>query len=130
MGRVVASLIAVALAVGACGGESEAESAERVVQEFVEATNDRDADRLCEELLSPGFIAQVLGAEKGACKRQVRASRQFDLRLVEITKTEVDGDEAQVVAVLRVQGLEQPREFRLEKIDGEWKLAGGASPGA
>ena len=46
---------------------------------------------------------------------------------MEIRKTTVDGDKARVSAVLRVQGQRQPREFLLEKQDGDWKLAGGSS---
>ena len=38
----------------------------------------------------------------------------------------MNGDRATVPAVLRVQGQRQQRVFRLEREDGDWKLAGGS----
>jgi hypothetical protein len=96
----------------------------------VKATNERDSDRLCDELLSPEFIAQSTGAEEGdtkACKKQLEAVTGLRLTLMEVRATDVDGDQATVTAVLRVQGQRQRRVFRLEKHDGDWKLAGGSS---
>jgi hypothetical protein len=49
---------------------------------------------------------------------------------VEVGKTTVNGNRARVRAVLGVQGQRQPREFRLVKDDGDWKLAGGSTPGS
>ncbi len=133
MSRSAAALLTLAaLALGSCGGGggSDADDPEQVVREFVSATNDRDSDKLCDELLSPGFIAQSTGAKEGdteACKKQLDAVRGLRLSLVDIRRTTVDGDKATVVAVLRVQGQRQRREFQLEKHDGDWKLAGGSS---
>jgi hypothetical protein len=131
MPRAAVPLALAVLALAACGGESDAENAEGVVREFVEATGEGDTDRLCNELLSPAFIAETTGSKPGdtaSCKRALGEAPSLRLRLVEIRRTSVDGDEATVLAVLRVQGRRHPREFRLEKLDGEWKLAGGTSP--
>jgi hypothetical protein len=119
------------MALGSCGGGGgDADDAEKVVREFVSATNARDSDKLCDEVLSPSFIAESTGAEEGdteACKKQLDAVKGLRLSLVDIRRTTVDGDEAKVVAVLRVQGQRQRREFQLEQQDGDWKLAGGSS---
>ena len=104
-----------------------------MVRAFVEATNDRDSDRLCEELLSPKFIAESTGAKTGdtdTCKEQIGAVRGLRLVLVEIRRTTVDGDDARVSAILRVNGQRQARQFLLQKQDGDWKLAGGSTPGS
>jgi hypothetical protein len=133
--RSAAALLTLAaMALGSCGGGGgDADDAEKVVREFVSATNARDSDKLCDEVLSPSFIAESTGAEEGdteACKKQLDAVRGLRLSLVDIRRTTVDGDKAKVVAVLRVQGQRQRREFQLEKQDGDWKLAGGSTPGA
>ncbi|HEU0023523.1 MAG TPA: nuclear transport factor 2 family protein [Thermoleophilaceae bacterium] len=129
MSRPVAALLSLAvLALGSCGGDES--DPEQVVRDFVKATNERDSDKLCDELLSAEFIAQSTGAEEGdtqACKEQLEAVTGLRLTLVEVRGTEVDGDDATVTAILRVQGQRQRRVFRLEKQDGEWKLAGGSS---
>ena len=101
------------------------------MREFVSATNDHDSDKLCDELLSPGFIAKTTGAGGGrgteACKKQLDAVSGLRLLARGDQPTNVDGDKATVVAVLAGQGQRQRREFHLEKQDGDWKLAGGSS---
>jgi hypothetical protein len=119
-----------ALALWACG-DDDASQPDQVVRDFVKATVDHDSDKLCDELLSPGFIAKATGAKEGdtkTCKRQIEAVTGLRLRLVDIEKTTVDGDNAKVRALLKVQGQRQQRVFLLEKDDGDWKLAGGSSP--
>ncbi len=104
-----------------------------MVRDFAVATNERDTDKLCEELLSSKFVAESTGAEAGdteTCKEQIGAVRGLRLEVVKINKSTVDGDDARVSAVLRVNGQRQAREFLLVKQDGAWKLAGGASPGS
>ena len=133
MRRVLAALLLpAALVLPACGGGDDRDP-ERVVRDFVDATNDHDAARLCDELLSPAFIAKTTGAKEGdtdTCKKQLGAVRGLRLRLIEVRSTKVDGDTAKVLAVLRVDGARQPREFDLTRQDGDWKLAGGSTPGA
>ena len=133
MRRLLAALLLpAALALPACGGGDDA-GPEQVVREFIDATNDHDAEKLCDDLLSPAFIAKTTGAKEGdteTCKKQLGAVRGLRLTLVEVKKTEVAGDSATVSAVLRVDGARQPREFELTKQDGDWKLAGGSTPGA
>ena len=48
------------------------------------------------------------------------------MNLVRIAKTEIDGDNATVTAVLERQGQRIRQELRLKKEDGDWKLAGAA----
>jgi hypothetical protein len=122
------------IALASCGGSgNDGDDPEQVVRDFVEATNDRDSDRLCEELLSPKFIAESTGAKAGdtdTCKEQIGAVKGLRLEVVDIRRSSVDGDKARVSAVLRVNGQRQARQFLLEKQDGAWKLAGGTSPGS
>ena len=129
---LAALLLPAALALPACGGGDDRDP-EGVVRDFVDATNEHDAAKLCDELLSPEFIAKTTGAKEGdtdTCKKQLGAVRGLRLRLLEVSRTTVDGDTAKVLAVLRVDGARQPREFDLTRQDGDWKLAGGSTPGA
>ena len=126
--RTVLLLLA-AVAVAACGGDDDEGDAQQAVRDFVTATSKRDADKLCDDLLTEEFIEQATGATGDqaldACKQQLKATRGLRLKLRSIRRTEVDGDDATVVAVVEVQGQEQPRTFRLKKEDGNWRLAGG-----
>jgi hypothetical protein len=110
-------------------GDSGSATPEQVVRDFVKATNDRDSKRLCEDILTSRFIAGATGAKEGdtgRCKQQLNAITGLQLSLRRVGKAKVDGDRAEVPAVLRVQGQRQQRVFRLERQDGDWKLAGSS----
>jgi hypothetical protein len=124
----LAVLVLACLCASGCG-DGDSAKPEQVVRDFVKATNDRDSKRLCEVILTPKFIAEATGAKEGdtdQCKQQLNAVTGLRLSLRSVGKARVDGDRAQVPAVLRVQGQRQKRVFRLERHDGDWKLAGGS----
>jgi hypothetical protein len=121
-----------ALLLPGCGGGDDKEDIEQTVRDFVSATNDRDADMFCGEIVSQEFLEQSTGATgdeaEDECRRQLEAIKGLDVELVEIARTEIDGDAATVRAVIETQGDAQPQTLRLEKEDGRWKLAGGGGP--
>lgn len=118
-----------ALALSACGGGDDKEDIEQTVRDFVSATNDRDADTFCGEIVTQEFLEQSTGATgdeaEDECRRQLEAIKGLEVELVEISKTEVEGDSATVRAVIETQGDSRPQTLRLEQEDGQWKLAGG-----
>jgi hypothetical protein len=124
-----------ALVLAACGGggedDDEAAAARQAVRDFVEATNERDGDKLCGELLTQEYKEKVSGsvgeAADESCRRQLELTTGLTLDLVSVGRTNVDGDNATVRAVLDTDGVQAPHLFQLEKEDGDWKLASGAS---
>jgi hypothetical protein len=112
----------------ACGGDDR-EEIEQTVRDFVRATDQRDADAFCDELVTQEFLEQSTGATgdkaKEACKQQLTAVTGLRVKLVRIRKTEIDDDRAEVSVVLETQGRRQARLLRLKREDGDWKLAGG-----
>ena len=122
-------LAAPALLLPGCGGGDDKEDIEQTVRDFVSATNDRDADTFCGEIVTQEFLEQSTGATgdeaEDECKRQLEAIKGLEVELVEISKTEVDGESATVRAVIKTQGDSRPQTLRLEQEDGRWKLAGG-----
>jgi hypothetical protein len=124
------ALICLLVAVSGCGGGDDKKDAEQTVRDFVQATRERDADRFCDELVTQEFLEQTIGATgdkaKESCKREFKNLRGLRVTLVRIVKTEVDGDNATVTAVLDRQGQTIKEKLRLKKEDGDWKLAGAA----
>lgn len=112
----------------ACGGDDR-EEVEQTVRDFVQAIDRRDADQFCDELVTQEFLEQSTGATgdqaRDACKQQLKAVTGLRIELVRIRKTEIDGDRAEVTAVLNTQGRRDVRLLRLTQEDGDWKLAGG-----
>jgi hypothetical protein len=126
----LALVLALALALSACGGDDDAEDARQVVRAFVEATNDRDGDQLCGELLSQEYLEKYTGATgdraEEACRKQLDVITGLKLRLVSIGRVEVDGEAATVRATITTGGQRSRRRFELAKEDGTWKLTGGS----
>jgi predicted lipid-binding transport protein (Tim44 family) len=115
----------------ACGGgDDDAGGARQTIEDFVEATNARDGDQLCGELLTQEYLEKYTGATgdgaEDACKQQLDLIRGLKLRLVSIDRVEVDGDEAVVRATIAAGGQRMQRRFELAKEDGEWKLNSGS----
>jgi hypothetical protein len=129
--RRLAPLLLATAVLAACGGGDDKKDAERTVRDFVSATRKRDANKLCDQILSKQFIEQVTGATgdraHDACKQQLKQLRTVNVSLVRVEATKVDGDKATVTAILKVQDQDRPQRFQLEKEDGDWRLAGGAT---
>src|SRR4029079_18694601 len=117
------------LLVGACGGD-DGKDVQQTVRDFVSATNDRDGDRLCDDLVTQGYLEKATGATgdqaKDACKQQLGLITGLRLRLIKLGKPKVDGDKARVTATIAIGSQRTPRSFRLEKEGGDWKLASGS----
>ena len=133
MTRTVARLalvLALAVALSACGGGDDSRDAQQAVRDFVQATNARDGDRLCGKLLSQEYMEKATGASgdkaESACKDQLSLIKGLNLRLISIGAVKVDGDSAIVRATIATGGQRTTRTFQLAKEDGRWKLVGGS----
>jgi hypothetical protein len=115
----------------ACGGGSDESDAEQAVRDFVEATNERDGERLCGDLVTQKFKEQATGASGDrvdrVCRQQLELTRGLRLKLIAVGKTTIEGERATVRTRLDIDGVKAPRVFLLEKEDGSWKLASGSS---
>ena len=126
----IALVLALGVALSACGGGDDSKDAQQAVRDFVQATNTRDGDRLCGDLLSQDYMEKATGASgdkaEDACKDQLKLIKGLKLRLVSIGATTVDGDKATVRATIATGGQRANRRFQLAKEGGDWKLVGGS----
>jgi hypothetical protein len=128
--RAVALVLLALAGCGGDGGDDDATEVRQALQDFVKATNERDGEMLCEELLTQEYKEKATGATgdraDDACKQQLEVTTGLEVELISMGKTEVDGDDATLRAVLDTDGVRAPRLFRLEREDGRWKLAAGS----
>jgi hypothetical protein len=119
------------LALAGCGGggDDDPDDVRQTVRDFVEATNERDGETLCGELVTQEYLEKSTLATGDradeACRQQLEATVRLRLKLISIRDTQVNGDDATVRVVLDTDGVRAPRLFRLEREDGRWKLADG-----
>jgi len=118
------------LVVSACGGGDDRAEVKQTVRDFVTATNSRDGDKLCNDLLTQDYLEKATGATgdeaRKACKQQLGLITGLKLRLIEVGEPKIDGDSATVRATIATGSQQTPRRFRLHKEDGDWKLASGS----
>ena len=128
--RTLPALALLASGLIACGGSDDEADAQQTVRDFVEATNERDGERLCGELVTQEFKEQATGASgdrvNRICEQQLELTTELDLKLLAVGATEVDGERATVHTRLDIDGVKAPRIFQLQKEDGSWKLASGS----
>jgi hypothetical protein len=127
--RALPLLLLVAIA-GCGGGDDDGpDEVRQTVRDFVEATNEQDGETLCGDLLTQEYLEKSTLATgdraEEACRQQLDVTSGLQLRLISVGRTEVDGDDATVRAVIDADGVRAPRLFRLEREDGRWKLADG-----
>jgi ketosteroid isomerase-like protein len=130
IGRATFALAGAVVVLAACGGggDDDREEVEQTVRDFVEATNKRDAEAFCEDLVTQDFLEQSTGAtgDKAteSCRQQFSRLKGLKVDLVRIRNTEIDGDSARVRAELSAQGQVNDQLLRLQKEDGDWRLTG------
>ena len=126
----LAPLLVLLLLLSACGGGDDKEEIRQTVRDFVTATNARDGDKLCDDLLTQDYLEKATGATgdqaQDACKQQLGLITGLKLRLVKVGQPKVDGDSATVRATIATGSQQTPRSFKLQKEDGDWKLASGS----
>jgi ketosteroid isomerase-like protein len=126
----LAPLLVLLLVLGACGGGDDSAEVKQTVRDFVKATNDRDGDRLCDDLVTQDYLEKATGASgdkaHDACKQQLDLITGLRLRLISVGEPNVDGDSATVRATIAIGSQRTPRRFVLHKEGGGWKLASGS----
>ena len=124
------ALICLLAVLAGCGGDDK-KDAQQTVRDFVTALRERDAETICDELVTKDFLERFSGATgdqaKASCKRELKNLTGIQqTRLVKLERTKVDGDNASVKAEIDRHGQRFTQVYRLKKEDGDWKLAGGA----
>ena len=127
MRRLLTLILVASAFLAACGGGNDKQQAGDTVKQFFAALQKRDLGKLCDRLLTKDLLERTTGATGDRagqeCRRQFKALKATDFKLVSVGKATVKGDNATVAATIERQGQSQPQIFRLKKEDGDWRLA-------
>ncbi len=124
MPRFLTALACAAALVAAIGcGESDQEQAREVVQDYVDARSEGDAERIC-ELFSDSFKQELAVGDNCAAfvTEQSSGAGSGELSIVDVT---VNGDKANA-GIDVTRDAEGPSRIglTLERQDGEWRITG------
>ena len=119
-------LAAVAAGCGTTSSATNFSGADQGVAEQVEAlqaaAEARDGDEVCGELLSDRLRA-AMRADGASCADQVEeAIADADDFELEVERVDVQGDNATVRVLARVDGSQRPRELELVRQRGGWRI--------
>ena len=128
--RIFSALGALVVVLTACGGSDDEADAQQTVRDFVEATNRRDGERLCGDLVTQKFKEQANGRHRRPRGSDLRAPARADqgprARPDRRGQDGGTGERATVRTRLDIDGVQAPRVFELMKEDGAWKLSSGS----
>src|SRR4051812_22354424 len=127
MRRLLTLALIAAACLAACGGGNDKQGAGDTVKQFFGALQKRGGDKLCDRLLTQDFIERTFGATgdraRKECRSEFKLLKTTDFKLVSVGKVTVSGDKARAEAIIERGGQTQPQIFRLQKEDGDWRLA-------
>ena len=122
MRLTLTALACVAALAGVTGcGESDQEQAREIVQDYVDATNSDDYERIC-ELYSESLKEELGAADCPAFVQEQSSGAETELELVEVR---VSGDKA-TADLDSVSEQEGPARLslQLERGGDDWKISG------
>ena len=105
----------------------DAEDVRQALRDFVQATNARDGDELCGELLTQEYLEKYTGATgddaRDQCRELLDATQEgLSIELVEVKRVRVDGDRARVTTTVRTNSGETEQTYTLVKQDGDFRV--------
>jgi ketosteroid isomerase-like protein len=119
-----AAVLAALVGCGGGGGSDDTSSAENAARAYVEASNDRDFDRLC-NVLSESYKLQLHMGSRcvGFLQEQTSGAKRLSLKVADV---QVNGDQAvaHVTGTIETEtGTGQSRlQLQLQDVDGGWHV--------
>jgi hypothetical protein len=124
---LLCALLAAAAIAAGCGSDDEGE-VRKTLDAFARATAAKDYQRMCDDLLSPKLIEQIRRVNL-PCEVALRTGLEdVEKPRLEVKSVKVDGDTASAQVHSTAANQEASDDtVRLEKVDGEWRIASLAS---
>ncbi len=122
--RRLLCVIALAGALGGCGGESDEEAVRGTVSEFGAATAAKDYDKLCDQLLAPQLLESLRQIGLPCRLALERSLGEVEEPRLVIGAIRVDGDKAQAEVRTSASGQAPSRDtLALVKIEDRWRIS-------
>ncbi|HWH96546.1 MAG TPA: nuclear transport factor 2 family protein [Baekduia sp.] len=131
--RLAALLVALPLALGACG-QTEKDSAKdftgdqkavaQTVEDLQKASRKNDEAKICNDLLAPALVAKIKTASKGTCEQALKdALQDADSYELQVKKVAIEGTSATATVTSDTGPKDRTDTLALAKVGGAWKIA-------
>jgi predicted lipid-binding transport protein (Tim44 family) len=131
--RLAALLVALPLALGACG-QTEKDSAKdfqgeqnavaQAVEDLQKASRKGDESKICKELLAPALVQKIKTASDGTCEKVLKdALRDVDSYELQVKKVAIDGTTATATVTSDTGPKDRTDTLQLVKDRGAWKIS-------
>ena len=140
--RLVALLVALPLALGACG-QTQKDSAgdfrgdqkavAQTVEDLQDASRERDEGKICSQLLAPALVDKIKAASNSTCEKVLKDSlRDVDSFELQVKKVAIDGTTATATVTSDTGKKDRTDTLKLQKVGNAWKIAtlGASSSGS
>jgi hypothetical protein len=138
--RILALLVALPLALSACGQTSKDSAGDfkgdqkavaQTVEDLQKAASKSDEDKICSDLLAPALVAKIKavaiqrGDPKGTCQTALDdALKDSDSFELQVKKVAIDGTTATATVESDKTGSEKRDDsIQLTKVGNSWKIA-------
>jgi hypothetical protein len=131
--RLAALLLALPLALGACGQTSkdsakdfqgDQKAVAQTVEALQKASSKRDEAKICKDLLAPALVTKIKTASAGTCEKVLGdALRDVDSFELQVKKVTVNGDKATATVTSDTGKQQRTDTLALVKDRGGWKIA-------
>jgi hypothetical protein len=131
--RLTALLLALPLALGACGQTDKDSSGDfkgdqkavaQAVEDLQDASRKGDEGKICKDLLAPALVTKIKAASKGTCEDALAdALRDADSFELEVEKVAITGTAATATVTSDTGPKDRTDTLKLVKDRGDWKIA-------
>jgi PBP1b-binding outer membrane lipoprotein LpoB len=131
--RLLAAAAVVAMLLAGCGQtqkssagkfQGEQKAVAQTIDDLQDAGKDRDANKICEQLLAPSLVSKIEQAGNGDCSKvlddALADADTFDLTVEKVT---VNGNRATAVVKSDAGDKDRTDSLVLEKVGSGWKIA-------
>jgi hypothetical protein len=137
--RLAALLLALPLALGACG-QAEKDSAKdfqgeqkavaQTVEDLQTASRKGDEGKICSRLLAPALVQKIKTASDGTCESVLKdALRDVDAFELQVKKVAISGTTATATVTSDTGPKDRTDTLQLVKVGSDWKISTlGAAP--
>jgi hypothetical protein len=131
--RLAALLVALPLALGACGQtdknsagdfQGDQKAVAQTIEDLQSASRKHDESKICNDLLAPALVTKIKTASNGTCEKVLKdALQDVDSFELQVKKVTITGTTATATVTSDTGTKDRTDTLQLTKTGNAWKIA-------